>query len=153
MSEPFLSAVVDTILPGEREGHGAAAALPSGTQAGLVLRPDDRRHAGVLRLIANRGGGEAAFAAASPEGRAAVLAAVEQESFEAFRALVATLLQDYYETPAVLAAMGWRGGGAQPQGHQVPQADAATLRRLDKVRARGPIWREVASQDRRRAHE
>ncbi|MFI5011977.1 MAG: hypothetical protein ACHQAY_06490 [Hyphomicrobiales bacterium] len=153
MGEPFLSAVVDTILPGERAASGAASPLPSGTQAGLVLRPDDRRHAGVLRAIAMHGGGEEAFAGASPEERAAVLEAVEKESFEPFRALVLSLLRDYYETPTVLAAMGWRGGGAQPQGHEVPEADAATLRRLDKVRARGPIWRKAEARDRSQDHE
>jgi len=150
MSEPFLSAVIDAILPGERAGPDdashATSLLPSGTQAGLELAADDRRHAAVLRLIAARGGGEAAFAAATPKERATVLAAVDQESSEAFRALVGTLLQDYYETPSVLAAMGWRDGGAQPQGHEVQEADAATLRRLDTVRARGPIWRAVGTR-------
>jgi hypothetical protein len=143
MPEPFLLAIVDAILPGERDAPGPADPLPCGTGAGLELRPDDQRHAAVLRLIAARGGGESAFASATLMQRAEVLAAVEQESFEAFRALVLSLLQDYYEAPKVIAAMGWRGGGAQPEGHAVPEADAATLKLLDGVRARGPIWRRV----------
>jgi hypothetical protein len=143
MMNAFLSAIVDTILPGENPGVSFASPLPSGTQAGLVLRPKDSGQEAVLRLVALRAGGEEAFARASFAERTVVLEAVEKESFEMFRALVSSLLQDYYETPAVLAAMGWRGGGAQPLGHAVPEADSATLQRLEKVRARGPIWRRV----------
>ncbi|SEB86781.1 hypothetical protein SAMN05519104_0281 [Rhizobiales bacterium GAS188] len=143
MSETFLSAVMDTILPGEPELAGGAAPLPCATQAGLALSRDDPRHDLVLRLIARQAGGEARFVATSPAERSAVLRAVEQGSFEAFRSLVAALLQDYYEAPEILRVLGWRSGGAQPQGHLVPEADAETLRRLEKVRARGPFWREA----------
>jgi hypothetical protein len=142
MEAHFLAAVIDTVLPGETNAPGSAARLPPGTGAGVRLRADDPRHSAVLRLIAERSGGASNFIAATPAERAAILTEVEKQSFEAFRALVAALLLDYYETPAVLAVMGWRGGGAQPQGHAVPEADAATLKLLDKVRARGPIWRD-----------
>ena len=142
MMNAFLSAIVDTILPGEPPGSGASP-LPSGTQAGLVLRSMDHGQEAVLRLIAARAGGEEAFARASFAERTVVLETVEKESFDMFRALVSSLLQDYYETAGVLTAMGWREGPAQPLGHAVPQADAATIERLDKVRARGPIWRPV----------
>ena len=71
-----------------------------------------------------------------------MLEGVETESFQRFRALVSSLLQEYYEAPSVLAAMGWREGAAQPLGHEVAEADEATLGRLDKVRARGPLWRQ-----------
>ncbi len=141
MSDAFRAAVIDTILPGEAGASGSATPLPPGIRAGLVLRIDDMRHASMLRLIAERAGGESGFVAATPTERTAILAKVETQSFDAFRALVTALLQDYYETPSVLAAMGWRAGGAQPQGHQVTEADAATLRLLHRVRARGPIWR------------
>jgi hypothetical protein len=143
MSEAFLSAVIDTVVPGEAAAPGSGLPLPAGTKAGLAWPARDGRHAVVLRLIAERSGGEDGFIAASPAARTAILADVESESFDTFRALVVSLLQDYYETPAVLAAIGWRTGGAQPLGHKVPEADDATLALLERVRARGPIWREV----------
>jgi hypothetical protein len=148
MKEAFLAAIIDTLLPGEACPPSTAAALPSGTAAGLVLQADDTRHAAILRLIAERGGGESSFAAASTSERVAVLAEVEKQSFDAFRGFVTALLQDYYDAQAVLGAMGWRSGGAQPQGHAVPEADAATLGLLDKVRARGPLWRDPGEKQR-----
>jgi hypothetical protein len=146
MSEAFLMAVIDTVLPGEARAHGPAAPLPPGSSAGLHLDANGS-HAAIIRRIAGHSG-EDGFVAADPAGRAAILADVEKESFEAFRALVTSLLQDYYETPGVLAAMGWRAGGAQPEGHAVPEADAATLRLLERVRARGPIWRDPGRRPR-----
>ncbi len=146
MRDGFLDAVADTILPGEHPASHAASGvspLPPATNAGITLQPRDPTQKAVLRLIAQRAGGEEAFASASVSTRIAVLEAVESESFEAFRALVSSLIQEYYESPSVLAAMGWREGAAQPLGHDVPEADEATLRRLDKVRARGPLWRRA----------
>jgi hypothetical protein len=139
----FLAAIVDTILPGETNAAGAGSPLPSGSQAGVAPHAEDQPHKAVLRLIAETSGGEDRFAAASSAERAALLADVERRSFDAFRAFVTSLLQDYYETPAVLTAMGWRAGGAQPLGHEVPEADDATLALIERVRARGPIWRHV----------
>lgn len=145
MTNAFLDAVADTILPGERAGPDAApgvSPLPPATGAGITLKPKDAAQEAVLRLIAQRAGGEEAFMRASLSTRSTVLGAVETENFDAFRALVSSLLQDYYEAPSILAAMGWREGAAQPLGHEVPEADEATLRRLEKVRARGPLWRQ-----------
>jgi hypothetical protein len=145
MTNAFLDAVVDTILPGERARSDAspgASPLPPGTRAGLRLKPKDAAQEAVLQLIAGHAGGEEAFTRASFSTRTAVLETVESESFDGFRALVSSLLQDYYEAPSVLAAMGWREAPAQPLGHDVPEADETTLRRLDKVRARAPLWRQ-----------
>ena len=142
MDENFLAAVIDTILPGEASAPAGTTPLPSGTRAGVARNANDRRHAAVLRLIAERSGSEDGFASVAPSERAAILADVEKQSFEAFRALVAALLYDYYETQAVLGAMGWRSDAPQPQGYAVPGADAATYALVDKVRARGPIWRD-----------
>ena len=144
MTNAFLHAIVDTILPGEHAGSDPApgtSPLPPGSQAGVILSPKDAAHQRVLGIIAERAGGEEAFTRASVPKRTELLEAVEKESFEAFRALASSLLQDYYEAPSVLAVMGWREGAAQPLGHEVPEADEATLRRLDKVRARAPLWR------------
>ena len=144
MRKAFLMAVVDTILPGETNSFVSGTALPTGSKAGVALDTDNQRHAAVLRVIAENGGGEEAFVAAGATQRAAILSDVEKRNFDTFRALVTALLQDYYETPSVLAAMGWRTGGAQPLGHNVLEADEATLALLDRVRARGPIWRKVS---------
>jgi hypothetical protein len=143
MREAFLDAVVDSILPGEASASASGSQLPSGNKAGVVPDALNRQHGAVLRLIAERSGSEEAFIAASPAERVELLADVEKQSFDAFRAFVTALLQDYYETPAVLTAMGWRTGGAQPLGHEVAEADDATLALIERVRARGPIWRKV----------
>ena len=144
MNDAFLDAVIDTILPGETAGPPITP-LPTGTTAGVAPRPDGR-HFAILELIAESSGGAHGFAALAPGAREAILAAVEKRNFDAFRALVIALVQDYYETPAVIAAMGWRAGGAQPLGHHVAEADAATPALLDKVRARGPIWRDPSGR-------
>ncbi|MBV8770249.1 MAG: hypothetical protein JO094_15295 [Hyphomicrobiales bacterium] len=144
MTNLFFEAVVDTILPGEDEASCAASPLPSGSQAGVTLEPRNAEEDAVLRLIAERAGGEEAFRRASLAAQTAVLANVEKERFEIFRAIVSNLLQHYYEAPIVLAAMGWREGAAQPLGHKIPEADEATLKRLEAVRARGAIWRPAS---------
>ncbi|MBV9113509.1 MAG: hypothetical protein JOY67_11880 [Hyphomicrobiales bacterium] len=141
MMSAFLDAVVDTLLPGEHQASSGASPLPSGTQAGVVLEAKSAEQDTILQMIAQRAGGEEAFARAPLSARTDVLASIEKESFDAFRTFVSNLLQDYYEAPSVLAAMGWREGAAQPLGHIVPEADEATLERLEKVRARGPLWR------------
>ena len=145
MNDAFLDAVIDTILPGETGGAEKGAALPSGTAAGITLCLDGP-HGAILASIAEGVGGADGFVAAASPAREASLAAVEKRNFDALRALVTALVQDYYETPAVIAAMGWRAGGAQPLGHHVAEADATTLALLDKVRARGPIWRDPSGR-------
>jgi hypothetical protein len=137
----FLSCVVDTLLPGER-GAGGRSALPTGTAAGVKLDGSEAAQAAILARIAARAGGEAAFIQASPAVRAAVMRGVEKDDVEAFRALVQALLEDYYEAPPVLKALGWHAGSVQPDGNVVQEADAATLARLDRQRARPPFWRK-----------
>ncbi|MBV9568842.1 MAG: hypothetical protein JO172_11955 [Hyphomicrobiales bacterium] len=141
MTNAFVDAVVDTILPGERQAPSGACPLPSATQAGVVLETTNARNDALLHLIAQCAGGDEAFMRASLSARTHVLASVDKESSAAFRALVSDLLQDYYEAPGVLAAMGWPEGAVQPHGHIVAEADELTLARLEKVRARVPFWR------------
>lgn len=130
----FLQAVADTLLPGD-------GALPSAGAAGVTLRGDANVTA--LRAIAAASGGAEAFAAADGTRRHAIVAAVEARDAAAFRALLAPLLQDYFDRDAVMRAMGWRPGPPQPQGHALPPTDAETWRRLDKVRGRGRLWRDA----------
>ena len=141
MTPGFLSAVLDTLLPGD---HGAPP-LPTGTAAGvaaklahLVARRDGARHHVVLQAIARAARGEEAFVLADPAGRIAAVRLVEAEMREPFRAFVALVLQDYYEADAVLLAMGWRAAPPQPEGHVLPPFDETLL---EAVRRRGRIWR------------
>ena len=122
----LLDAVLDTLLPG-------VDGLPAGSRIGLDAAP----HAQALRLIA--GDNEASFIAASADVRAGVLRRVEAQP--AVQALIAAALTRYYQSDVVVTAMGWRTTPPQPTGHKVAATDAATWERLEKVKARGRIWR------------
>ena len=69
MTEAFLRAVVDTLLPAD-EG------LPSGTGAGVTRALADQNVHHVLAAIAARSGGEASFVAADEPTRVATLQGV-----------------------------------------------------------------------------
>ena len=130
MTPEFLAAVIDTLLPGDD-------VLPSGTGAGVALAADG--HAPVLEAVCAQAGGMDAFTGAPEPACVAVLQAVERAHPEAFRALLVTVLSDYYESAPVLTAMGWRSDPPQPLGHELPSSD--TVVDIDKVRARGHLWR------------
>jgi hypothetical protein len=137
MRHGFLSAVIDTLLPGD---HGAPP-LPTGTGAGVAAkleRRDGASHDVVLQAIARAAGGEEAFMVADAAGRIAFVRLVEAEMREPFRAFVALVLQEYYEADAVLLAMGWRAEPPQPDGHVLPPFDETLL---EPVRRRGRMWR------------
>lgn len=141
MTPAFLSAVVDTLLPGD---HGVPP-LPMGTAAGvaaklehLVARRDGAQHDVALRAIASAAGGEESFMRKDAAERVALLRVVEAEIREPFRALVALLLKDYYEAEAVLQAMGWRAEPPQPAGHVLPPFDESLL---EPVKRRDRMWR------------
>jgi len=133
----FLSAVVDTLLPGDH----SATPLPTGTAAGVTAKLErlgGTAHDTVLIAIARVGHGEEAFVRADAAGRIASVRLVEAEMPEAFRALIAFVIRDYYEAEPVLLAMGWRAEPPQPAGHSLPPFDQ-TLLELVKRRAR--MWR------------
>jgi hypothetical protein len=137
----FLSAIVDTLLPGDR----GTPPLPTGTAAGvatalehLVAGTDGASHRAVLQAIERAAGGQEAFVRADADGRIASMRRVEAEMPGPFRALVAVVLQDYYEADVVLLAMGWRAEPPQPEGHVVRPFDEALL---GAVRRRGRMWR------------
>lgn len=133
MTAAFLAGVLDTLLPG---GDGQ----PAASELGIVVPG----HEEVLAAIAAAAGGPEAFLAATPAARAAVLRAVEAgPQAAAFRALSVAVAQEYYLADAVTVAMGWRLEPPQPAGHALPPTDAATWERLEKVRARAPLWRPV----------
>lgn len=143
MTPGFLSAVVDTLLPGD----DATPPLPSGTAAGvaaklaehLVAGRDRARHEAVLEAIASAARGEEAFVRANAAERIASVRRVEAEIRGPFQGLVALVLQDYCEAEAVLLAMGWREEPPQPQGHVLPPFDEALL---EPVTRRGAMNRQ-----------
>lgn len=142
MTPEFLSAVVDTLFPGD----DAAPPLPSATAAGVARKLADRLaaaqdgalHENVLKAIASAARGEEAFARGDARARIAAVARVEVELRGPFQALMSLLSQDYYEAEAVLLAMGWRTEPPQPDGHALPPFDPALL---EPVKRRGRMWR------------
>jgi gluconate 2-dehydrogenase subunit 3-like protein len=141
VTSPFLSAVVDTLLPGDQ----GSPPLPTGTAAGVATKlaqviagPDRAVPDAVLQAIAREARGEDAFVRADAAGRIAVVRQVEAGMPGPFQALVALVLQDYYEADVVLLAMGWRVQPPQPQGHTLPPFDETLLA---PVKERGRMWR------------
>ena len=141
MTSEFMRAVVDTLLPGDR----GVPPLPTGTAAGvaaklehLVSDRDREIRDLVLSAIASTARGEDAFMRADEAGRIASIRRVEAEIPGPFRALVALVLQDYYESEIVLLAMGWRAEPPQPEGHVLPPFDEALL---EPVKRHGRMWR------------
>jgi hypothetical protein len=133
MSRVLLLAMLDTLFPG---GAGQTP-LPPASEAGLDLGTLERLAEPVVAALADRD----AFLMAAPADRVALLRIVELNAPDAFKALLAEALATYYEAPPVVAALGWRTAPPQPHGHDVAPDDEATWRGLDKVRARGQLWR------------
>lgn len=133
MSRVMLLAVLDTMLPGD----AGEPPLPAASEAGLELGTLERLAEPVVAALADRD----AFLMASPADRVAKLRIAELNAPDAFEALLAEALATYYEAPPVVGALGWRAAPPQPHGHDVAPNDDATWRGLDKVKARGQLWR------------
>jgi hypothetical protein len=129
----MLFAVLDLLLPGD-EGEPP---LPSASAAGL----DAAGLAHVAEPVLEALGDHDGFLTASTAARVVRLRAVEQARPDAFKALLAEALAGYYEAPPVLTALGWRVAPPQPHGHDVAPTDPSTLRLLEAVKQRGPLWR------------
>ena len=134
MTPEFLAAVIDTLLPGDD-------VLPSAARASLDPAVYASSHRAVLDAIAAQAGGLERFTQADENARAAALTTVERALPEAFRALLVTVLSDYYEAPAVLTALGWRTDPPQPGGHAIAKIDGPTAERAERVRQRVQLWR------------
>jgi len=135
MTQKFLAAVIDTLLPGDD-------VLPSGTRAGLDPTAYADQHRAVFDAIAAQAAGEEVFVLADEVARTAVLQMVEHTARADFRTLLTSVLTDYYEAASVLAALGWPSRPPQPTGHTVSSPDALTVERLERVRNRGTLWRD-----------
>ncbi|MBL8908834.1 MAG: hypothetical protein JNM20_19340 [Rhizobiales bacterium] len=139
--EAFMAALVDSIAPGGRVGHGLAlpAASLVGCDRNLAKALADNRALQVLvDSIARQAGGTSAFTRSSAQERHALLEAVQSESPQAFTGLVALTLAHYYAQPQVLSALHWPARPPQPGGHELPAFDDSLLK---PVLERGAIWR------------
>ena len=96
----------------------------------------------VLEAIAKQAGGADAFNASSEPARIAVVQAIERAMPDAFRALLSALLADYYKSPSVLSAMGWRTDPPQLQGHEMQPSGGAMAQHLARVFRRQKLWRD-----------
>lgn len=129
----MLLAVLDTMLPGD----AGEPQLPAASQAGLDLGKLERLAEPLVATLPARD----AFPMASLADRVAQLRIVELNAPDAFKALLAEALAAYYEAPPVVATLGWRAAPPQPHGHDVAPNDDAIWRGLEKVKARGQLWR------------
>lgn len=137
MNAGFLEALIDLLLPGD------GASLPGAWAVGIRLADDAAAAGSVPALIAATAGGEAAFLAATPAARQAAVAAVEASAPEDFRRFLQLLLADYCESAAVLEAFGGSAAPPQPAGRMLTEMDREALSALERVRARGKIWRDA----------
>lgn len=141
MNTAFIAAVVDTLLPGDSGGPAGERPVPKASAAGIDLGALANAHYTVLQAVAKEAGSADVFSSSSEPARIAVVQAIERAIPAAFRALLSALLADYYESPSVLSAMGWRTDPPQPRGNSLPAQDPATAERLKRVQARGKLWR------------
>ena len=141
MNAAFIAAVVDTLLPGDSGGRAGEPRLPPGSTAGIDLSALFDARGAVFEAIAKQAGGADAFIAGGEPRRIVAVQATERAMPEAFRALLSTLLADYYESTPVLSAMDWRAEPPQPRGHQLKLSDGATAQHLEHVRSRQKLWR------------
>ena len=133
MTRVMLLALLDTMLPGDQ----GEPPLPPASDAGLAVAKLDRLAEPVLGALGDSDG----FLKAGPADRVAQLRIAALNAPDAFKTLLAEALATYYEAPPVVAALGWRVAPPQPHGHELARDDEAILRRLEKVRARGQLWR------------
>jgi hypothetical protein len=131
MNEAMLNAIADTLLPGDQAG------LPKGSDIADVIDALRERAKPILPLLPPD------FPSRDAKSRGVLLRDAEQKAFQPFRDMVLAALKAYYEDARVLTAMGADPAPPQPQGMTLaPMADDLNAA-LDKVRARGAIWRKA----------
>ena len=144
-SQEFLTAVVDTLLPG-LPATASHAALPAASQIGvdrqladhLHQHPQRDRMAGRLAMLAQLAGNEQSFVSANVATRNHFIQNLEALDTPAFYAFLMVVTADYYETESVIRAMGWPVEPPQPRGYPLPAFDEALL---EPVKTRAPLWR------------
>ncbi len=145
-----LAAVLDTLIPPSEDGR-----MPGAGALGLVRRLEEICEAGAdLRPILEGGltalsalareRGAGSFAGLCEDERPALLEAVGEHA----PAFVPTLLfhtyAGYYQHPKVLEGLGLPARAPFPQGYPL---EAGDLGPLERVQARGRLWRETGESD------
>lgn len=145
-SQEFLTAVVDTMLPG-LPATASHTALPAASQIGLDRQladhlrqhPQRDRLVGRLSMLAELASGEQNFSNTDMATRIQFIQKLETLDTPAFYAFLLVVTADYYETKSVIRAMGWPVEPPQPQGYPLPAFDEALLA---PVKTRVALWRE-----------
>ena len=128
-----LAAVLNRLVPADGAMPGAGDAGVTGYIDQALLDAPHLRRPLVDLLDELRGCGFVRLPGAAQDERLCRLAADRPASFEA---LLHAAYTGYYSNPSVLTAAGWLpAGGAAPEPFD--------LTRLDAVRKRGPIYRDV----------
>jgi hypothetical protein len=137
--------VLDSLVPGEAEfpesgalalDHVLAMAERSAELESLLAR--------VLEAIEDEsraGGAVRGFPGLSATQREAVLRRVEGSHPEPFEALVRHAYEGFYSHAATIRRLGLEPGPVQPRGYRIESA--ALPDHLDRVAARGPIYRQA----------
>jgi hypothetical protein len=133
MSRVMLLAMLDTMFPGD----SGQPPLPAASQTALDFAKLGHLAEPVIAALNDRN----AFLTSASADRVAQLRIAELNVPDAFEALLVEALAAYYEAPPVVAALGWRAAPPQPHGHDVAPNDDATWCDLEKVKARGQLWR------------
>jgi hypothetical protein len=136
-----LAGVLDEIIPPSADGRlpgAGAAGVAAYVVAALGRLPDLRTLvveglADLERAARERHG--ASFTSLSQPARQALVA---EQGFVFPLTLQAYV--GYYQTPAVVAALGLETRPPHPEGFAMPQSDLASL--LEPVRRRGPLFRD-----------
>ncbi|HLZ07606.1 MAG TPA: gluconate 2-dehydrogenase subunit 3 family protein [Chloroflexota bacterium] len=142
--QDLLTAILNRIIPAEGDLLGAGdLGLVDFVEKSVSSRSESRRLFldGITEVeVAAWHQGASTFRALEIDRQDEVLRQVEASRPEFFNLLVERTYQGYYVDPRVLTALGHDPRPPQPRGHELPAFDASVL---DRVRARGPIFRLV----------
>ncbi|MFN8495611.1 MAG: hypothetical protein U0350_48910 [Caldilineaceae bacterium] len=141
----FLTAVVDTLLPG-LPATADQPALPAASQIGLerhLLRhllehPQREQLTQRLHALAKVAGGVENFSLGDVALRTAAVQTLEQSDSAAFYAFLLVIAAAYYQTDEVIRALGWYVDPPQPRGYPLPLFDEQLL---TPVKTRAALWR------------
>jgi len=139
----LLAAMLDALVPpsGDFPGAGAVALDHILAVAATSVDLDALLSRGLEATEeAARAAGASGLLGLDADGRERVLGRVEAAHGEFFEALVRHTYDGYYSHPTVIARLGLDPRPPHPRGHRVEPAD---LPDLDRVTARGPIYRRA----------
>lgn len=132
----LLDLILDTLIPPSRDGR-----MPGAGSLGLAAALRETSSAAGDVVSAGLAAAQARdFAALDPAGRVAALREIEAE----LPAFVATLYLPacaaYYQHPAAQAGLGLEARPPHPKGYEL---EPGNLDALERVRARGKLYRDV----------